>query len=160
VRWHGQIYGSGPASLAAVLAARGYDKEQIMNPITLVGRALLAPIALYLTVASLGAPNIADAAPPAEAADAVFLNGKIVTVDAADSIAQAVAVRNGRILRVGTNAEVEKLKTPQTKVYDLHGKTALPGFIDGHAHPAIGLRTATRYFDGRIATTPSVATLL
>jgi predicted amidohydrolase YtcJ len=96
----------------------------------------------------------------ATAADTVFLHGHVLTLDASSTVAQAVAVRDGRILRVGTDAQVRSLATPRTTVVDLHGKTVLPGFIDGHAHPSLAVRMIEKYVDGRIATTPSVAALL
>ena len=70
----------------------------------------------------------------AEDADLILLNGKIVTVDDRFSIAQALAIRGQRIVAVGTNADVEKLKGPTTRTMDLAGRTVIPGLIDNHAH--------------------------
>ncbi|MFQ6053067.1 MAG: amidohydrolase, partial [Candidatus Bathyarchaeia archaeon] len=67
-------------------------------------------------------------------ADLVLVNGKVVTVDPLDTVAEAVAVRDGRILKVGTTAEVERLAGSRTTVIDLGGRTLLPGFIDSHEH--------------------------
>ncbi len=67
-------------------------------------------------------------------ADLVLIDGKIVTVDASDTIAEAVAVRQGKILMVGSTAEIRKLAGRNSKVVDLGGKTVLPGFIDSHEH--------------------------
>lgn len=67
-------------------------------------------------------------------ADKIFINGKIITVDNQNSIAQAVAVHEGKILAVGTTKDIEKLKGKNTQVVDLGGKTVTPGFIDGHSH--------------------------
>jgi predicted amidohydrolase YtcJ len=67
-------------------------------------------------------------------ADLVLVNGKIVTVDDRFSIAQALAIRGQRIVAVGSNADVEKLKGPQTRTVDLAGRTVIPGLIDNHAH--------------------------
>src|SRR6185312_11206180 len=74
---------------------------------------------------------------PAFAADAdlILHNGKIVTVDKAFSIRQALALEGNRILKVGTNEEVLKTKGPGTRLLDLEGKTVLPGLIDSHVHP-------------------------
>jgi predicted amidohydrolase YtcJ len=71
---------------------------------------------------------------PAETADSIFINGKVITVDPQNSIAQAVAVKDGRIAAVGTTADIIKWKGPQTIVVDLQGKTVTPGFVDGHSH--------------------------
>jgi hypothetical protein len=64
----------------------------------------------------------------------VLLNGKIVTVDAEESIAEAVAVRFGRILAVGSNKEIDSLSGLGTKVIDLAGRTVVPGLIESHCH--------------------------
>jgi hypothetical protein len=72
-----------------------------------------------------------------EAANADFIlhNGKIVTVGATFPIAQAVAVKAGRIAAVGANESVLRAERgPGTRVIDLQGKTVLPGLIDSHVH--------------------------
>ncbi len=67
-------------------------------------------------------------------ANLVLVNGKVVTMDAAESIAEAVAVKYNRIEKVGTTAEVLELKGDDTEVIDLGGRTVVPGFIDSHCH--------------------------
>jgi predicted amidohydrolase YtcJ len=67
-----------------------------------------------------------------ERADLVLFNGKIVTVDDAFSIHQAIAVKNGRVLALGTN-ELRQ-RHPSDRVIDLAGRTVLPGFMDTHIH--------------------------
>jgi len=67
-------------------------------------------------------------------ADSVLLNGKIITVDGADSVAQAVAIKAGKIISVGPTANIKKMAGPQTQVIDLKGLTATPGLIDSHLH--------------------------
>jgi predicted amidohydrolase YtcJ len=67
--------------------------------------------------------------------DIIFYNGKIVTVDDKFSIKEAVAVKNGRIENVGSNAAVLQFSEPQTQRIDRNGKTVLPGLIDAHLHP-------------------------
>ena len=67
-------------------------------------------------------------------ADLVLLNGKIVTVDPSDTIAEAAAVRGGRFLKVGSTDEIRRLAGSKTRIIDLEGKTVLPGFIDSHEH--------------------------
>lgn len=69
-----------------------------------------------------------------QAADLVLRGGKIVTLDAAKPQAQALAVRGDAIEALGTNAEIQAYIGPATKVIDLRGKLAIPGFIDSHAH--------------------------
>lgn len=73
-------------------------------------------------------------AEPPVAADAVYINGKVWTVDAAKPEAQAIAVWRGRIIKVGMNADVKQLIGPGTKVIDLAGRRVVPGFYDSHAH--------------------------
>jgi predicted amidohydrolase YtcJ len=65
----------------------------------------------------------------------VLHHGKIVTVDPGFRIAEALAVKGGRILAVGSNAEILALAGPETQRLDLGGKTVLPGLIDSHTHP-------------------------
>ena len=83
------------------------------------------------------------AAPPeaaaAEPADLVFRNGGVYTVDAARSWTEAVAVSEGRIAYVGTNAGAESHVGPATRIVDLAGRMLLPGFQDSHLHPGGGL---------------------
>lgn len=67
-------------------------------------------------------------------AEAVLINGQIITVDPLDQVAHALAFRHGRIIRVGTDKEVRRLIGPNTAVIDLHGRAATPGLIDAHAH--------------------------
>ncbi|MFQ6053970.1 MAG: amidohydrolase [Candidatus Bathyarchaeia archaeon] len=69
-------------------------------------------------------------------ADLALLNGKIVTVDVEGSIAEAVAVKFGRILAVGTNREIERSIGGETDVIELDGRTVIPGLIDSHCHMA------------------------
>ena len=71
--------------------------------------------------------------PPATA-DTIFANGNVYTVNDAAPHAEAVAVKNGRILFVGSNVEAKKYSGPQTRTIDLQGKTAVPGFTDSHYH--------------------------
>jgi hypothetical protein len=68
-------------------------------------------------------------------ADLVLLNGNVLTVDADDSVAEAVAVKNGRIVAVGDSGEVSKTIGKETRIIDLKGRTVLPGLIDSHMHP-------------------------
>ena len=72
--------------------------------------------------------------PSAETADKIFINGKILTVDARNSVAHAVAIKNGRIIEVGNVQDILKLGSKETIVVDLQGKVLIPGFIDGHSH--------------------------
>jgi len=70
----------------------------------------------------------------ATAADLVLRNGKIITLDAAAPQVQAIAITNGKITALGTNAQMASEIKPTTKVIDLNGRLAIPGFIEGHGH--------------------------
>ncbi len=70
----------------------------------------------------------------ADTADLIFYNGKIITVDAQDRIVQAVAVKNGKILDVGSNQQMKALAGPNCRMIDLKGRTVTPGLIDSHYH--------------------------
>lgn len=67
-------------------------------------------------------------------ADLVLRNGKIVTMDPAKPQVEAIAITAGRIVAVGSNSGIAKQIQPSTKVIDLGGKLAIPGFIEGHGH--------------------------
>jgi predicted amidohydrolase YtcJ len=90
----------------------------------------------------------APIAAPAQTADTVLVNGKIVTVDDRFTIAQALAVKDGRVVRVGASAEIEALKGPQTRVIELAGRTVIPGLIDNHAHWVRAAEHDELRFDG------------
>ena len=67
-------------------------------------------------------------------ANIVFKNGVVYTADKARTIAEAVAVVDGKIAYVGNNAGVEAYVGPETEVVDLGGKMLMPSFFEGHAH--------------------------
>ena len=67
-------------------------------------------------------------------ADLILHGGKVVTLDKRSSIAQAVAIRDGKFLAVGSDADVKRFSGPSTKVIDLAGRTVVPGLNDSHTH--------------------------
>lgn len=71
-------------------------------------------------------------------ADVVYRNGYVYTVDAKDSVQQALAVRAGRIVYVGDNDGARAYAGKKTEVIDLQGRMLMPGLIDGHMHPQSG----------------------
>ena len=92
-----------------------------------------------LTLSLLGAgacsaPRPAADAAPGASADRIFVGGHVLTMNDAQPEAEALAVKDGMIVAVGTRADIEKLKGASTTVTDLAGKTLLPGFIDAHGH--------------------------
>ncbi len=74
----------------------------------------------------------------AQPADIVYRNGHVYTADPADSVQQAVAIRAGRLLAVGSDAQVAARVGPKTQIIDLQGRTLMPGLVDGHMHPIDG----------------------
>src|SRR5947209_2981153 len=83
-------------------------------------------LALLLTL--LASPALA------QPADLVLRGGKIITVDSGWHVAQAVAVRGGRFVAVGSDAQMAPHIGPNTQVVELAGKTVVPGLIDSHLH--------------------------
>ena len=68
-------------------------------------------------------------------ADAIYTNGKVLTVDKDFSIREAIAIRDGKVIATGTTAAIERMAGPQTRKYDLGGRSLIPGLIDTHWHP-------------------------
>src|SRR5687768_1856237 len=87
--------------------------------------------------------------PQSTAADIVFKNGNVYTVDPKTPRAEAIAVTKDRIVFVGSNADAEKLVGPKTRVVDLRGNTVLPGFADAHQHlSGVGFREMNLNLEG------------
>ena len=112
------LVGAGAALAGATLAC---GREQ--------PAATIAPPTLPPTL-----PPIVPTAPPELAADLALLNGKIITIDAGDSIAQAVAVKDGSIQAVGSSEQVSAMVGESTQIIDLGGRAVTPGLIDAHNH--------------------------
>jgi predicted amidohydrolase YtcJ len=101
-------------------------------------------VALATVLPGLALPALSPAADAP--ADLVLRNGKIVTLDDRQPVVQALAVRGDRILVVGSNDEIGKRIGDQTRVLDLAGQFAMPGFIEGHGH-FVGLGHARMVLD-------------
>src|SRR5882757_769885 len=106
-------------------------------------RAWFSP-AVVLALAVLAAPTVTRAQAP----DTILINGKVVTVDDRFTIAQALAVTGGRVVKVGSTAEIEALKGLSTRVIDVAGRTVIPGLIDNHAHWVRAAEHDELRFDG------------
>ena len=102
-------------------------------------------------------PPLASVAAAAEAPEAIYHHGKIVTVDDKFSLAEALAVGQGRVLAVGRNDDVLKLKGDGTRLVDLAGRTVIPGLMDSHSH-ATG--AAMTEFDHPIPVMETIADVL
>jgi len=77
---------------------------------------------------------LAACASPPPVADLVLRNGRLLTMDDARPVAQALAARGGRIVAVGSNADVAPYVGASTRTIDLRGQLAIPGFIEAHGH--------------------------
>jgi len=98
---------------------------------TLLKIAATLLLVTALTMATAGAQV-------SRAPDLILAHGTILTVDPHDSVGQAIAIRDGKVLEVGTDRAILALAGPHTRLIDLHGRTATPGLIDSHAHVAEG----------------------
>jgi predicted amidohydrolase YtcJ len=93
------------------------------------------PRANFIRKALLVFAALAAASPArSQNADTILVNGKILTVDAQFSTREAIAIRDGKIMAVGSNSDIRKQAGPRTRVIDLRGRTVIPGFIDSHIH--------------------------
>ncbi|CAE6953823.1 N-substituted formamide deformylase [Vibrio sp. B1FLJ16] len=91
----------------------------------------ILPLALALS--SISCTSVATS-PTKPFADTIYVGGYIVTVNDSAPSAEALAIKNGRILAVGKESELMALRDDSTKIVDLDGRTMIPGFIDGHGH--------------------------
>jgi len=100
----------------------------------LLARALF-PVATLLSAAACTGPSAPGHDP---AADLLLTNARVYTVEPGQPWAQAVAIRDGRIVAVGDEAQLASLRSDATRVVDLGGRLLLPAFGDAHAHPQFG----------------------
>jgi predicted amidohydrolase YtcJ len=113
------------------------------------------------TCAAAQAQGTATAGP----AEAIYAGGPILTMTDARPLAEAIAVRGGRILAVGSRAEVEATRGPGTRMMDLGGQALLPGFVDAHGHVAmVGIQAVSANLlsapDGEGNDIPAIVRLL
>ncbi len=107
----------------------------------------LAPMQAEASQPVVAAPKLQPAvsvAPTATGpyADTILVNGKVTVMDAADTIAQAVALKDGRIAAVGSDQSVRAMAGPSTQTVDVRGRVVTPGLIDPHNHfRVMGLQT-------------------
>src|SRR5689334_20364945 len=95
---------------------------------------MIQTLALYLIAVLLPLSSCFAA----EGADRVYRNGTVFSADARRTIAEAVAIREGRIVYVGSNEGVAPFIGRSTEVVDLKGRFLMPGLVDGHMHPLEG----------------------
>ena len=90
-----------------------------------------SPLLIATLLVACGSP---ESEAPEVAADLVLLNGNVITVDSDTPKAEALAVKGDRILAVGSSDDISGYVAASTRVVDLAGQTAIPGFIEGHGH--------------------------
>jgi len=112
-------------------AARSHHRQESQDDVNMKSAF---PAWLIAAVSVCAAVPAAAQAP----ADRIWSGGTILTMNDAAMRAEAVAERGGRIVAVGTQAEVMELRGPETRVTDLGGRTLLPGFVDAHGHVVMG----------------------
>lgn len=109
-----------------------------LSPVVLGGAILACSKAGQVTGGTPAfSPNPVPALPSGSFADTAFFNGKVVTMDAADTIVQAVTVKDGFILKTGSDQDLRTIVGPKTQVVNLRGRTLTPGLIDAHTHPQL-----------------------
>jgi predicted amidohydrolase YtcJ len=93
-------------------------------------------------------------------ADLIIANARIITMDPAKPVAEAMAIAGNRIIRVGSRDDAMALRSAKTRVHDNKGKTVIPGIIEGHVHLFIGAaeldKLDIRYTTGEAAITNAV----
>jgi predicted amidohydrolase YtcJ len=102
-----------------------------MSRRTIAGTILLAGATVALAALASAPRSLPQ---PAQPADLVLTNGRIVTVDETRPEAQAIAVRGDRIAALGTTAEMKAYIGPSTEVVDVGGRLVIPGFVESHGH--------------------------
>jgi hypothetical protein len=96
-------------------------------------RAIIAPASATISMLAAGVVLIAVGSACAQNADTIYHGGTIITVNDAANTAEALAVKDGRILAVGSKADLLQKKGDATRVIDLGGKTLIPGFRPPHS---------------------------
>jgi len=116
-------------------------------------------LALYTSSVVLNRPLwaalLAAGVLQAQSVTTVLLNGKILTMDSKSSTAEAVAIRDGRIISTGASADLRKIAGKQARVIDLEGRTVIPGLIDSHMHAiraALSFSTEVNWIGARSLT--------
>ncbi|MCZ6769440.1 MAG: amidohydrolase family protein [Acidobacteria bacterium] len=118
-------------------------------------QSFLSGVALTVLAMACGG-SVPDSLSP----QTILVNGKIVTVDADFSIAEAVAIRDGKFVAVGSDSEIQGLAGRETEVIDLDGKTVLPGFNDGHGHVTLNWGKKTDPIQARLGNASSIEEVL
>lgn len=141
------------------LSRRGFLRLSALGAGALILKGVERQLGQYV----VAAPGHTDAHSELSAAsahvvpDLVMMNGRVVTMDAVDTITEAVAIRGNRVLATGTTAAMRALAGPQTRFFDLRGRTVTPGFVDAHCHISPYGLVGAPYIDLNPATVKTVA---
>lgn len=103
----------------------------------MIVKSFLYTVAATLVSYTAHFPMLANAADVSSAPDSAYINGKVYTVEDNQPWAEAVAIKDGRFVAVGSTEEIRRLINDRTKVTDLRGSFAMPGIHDVHVHPAL-----------------------
>src|SRR5438034_9054385 len=114
------------------------------------------PIIIWITVLMCTSVLLAEE----PTADLLFIHGHILTMDSKDSVVEAVAIRDGIIVKIGSNADVQAFAESRShsRIIDLKGLTATPGLIDTHAHIADG--GVAELYDVKLSDATSIAEIV
>lgn len=125
-------------------------------------RTARAAVTAPLAALALLSPLAALAAAGSPAADTIYLHGRVITVDETRPRAQALAVKAGRIVGVGSDREIQRRWGRGARLIDLDGKVVAPGFVDGHSHIAdlVGLWSLADLSPPPVGRTSSIPDLL
>jgi predicted amidohydrolase YtcJ len=113
--------------MAAARSAHPYRPREFRRKSSMANRLV------FITALTLAA-GVAPVHAQTPAADTVLINGKVIVLNDASSILQAVAIRDGRVLATGSDEDMRKRADGRTKIIDLGSRTVVPGLMDSHIH--------------------------
>ena len=112
---------------------RDLSRKEFLSRTALLAAGAVLPRSAGATGSA--APGASQAKGSGVEADLIVVNARVFTSDPAQPRAEAFAVKDGRVLAVGRNADIRNVATARTRVFDAAGMTVTPGFIDAHCHP-------------------------
>lgn len=108
--------------------------ETVKKAINVVKKFVILSFVFALTISGLNVTKMEVVHANSEAADTIYYNGTVITMDDNETITESVAVKDGKIIAVGSNEEVNQLQASNTRMVDLAHRVMLPGFYDAHSH--------------------------
>jgi predicted amidohydrolase YtcJ len=129
------------ASLGGAMLACGKSTPNLTESVEIPPSQPVPTTSVPTEVTALPPAAETPSPPPERAADTVLFNGRIMTMDSAHVVVQAIAICGDKILMTGSNETVQSIAAPSAKKIDLNGRVVTPGFIDPHLHfRALGLQ--------------------